>query len=245
MLAQFLRDERIIWAPRITRVDCLGVIEVDREVSSDEIVAVWLRREFEGNWEKCCKPLNMTKAELQKIVESVDYHNHHDNTIRYLALLCFRYPLLASMLIAEWQEKTLSLDDFKGLRAIKAFGWDILSRFSGRVSIVAESVYDESEAYISFFKYQQSIDPNNRLLWNDCVGMVRAIAGIEQGLTYNKLDGNVILLKSDDSRFTTILEGNKTAVAFYIKCLLKNVIAYRPFKTYIGHLPKSCQWQWV
>lgn len=55
---------------------------------------------------------------------------------------------------------------------------------------------------------------------------------------------DLILLRSYDSLFTTILEGNKTAVALYIKYCIEKELFFESFRVYLGQLERKSIWQW-
>jgi hypothetical protein len=52
----------------------------------------------------------------------------------------------------------------------------------------------------------------------------------------------LVLLETNKRK--TILEGNKSAVALYMKLFLKSEEEYVPIEVYIGHLDEKCRWQW-
>ena len=73
-------------------------------------------------------------AQKKGAFERIEFETtEEENRIRFLALDSFRHPLLCDTVNTSWYEKTLELIDFIELRAIKSLGWNILSRFSGKI----------------------------------------------------------------------------------------------------------------
>ncbi len=217
-----------------------------RKVSQDEIIGVWLKREFEGNCETIRQHLTfLTKEEMETIVSSNNYQDDEENRMRFLALNSFRHNVLSSSLNARWNEKTLDLSDFMELRVLKGLGWNILSRFSGKISAVADLIFNEPERCNSVFLHKASANLFFGILGfhpliRKCKEIIKAILHIEKKGNFNT---DLILLQSNDSGLTTILEGNKTAVALYIKYCLKEESSYKPFRVFIGHQESKSRWQ--
>ena len=159
-----------------------------------------------------------------------------------MALDSFRHPLLFDVFNSSWYTNTLDLSDFMELRAIKGLGWDIHSKFSGKISAIADLIYNKRGAISSLYKVPvnlllRTLDLIKKLKSKETMG---AILDMERK---GNLDTDLILLQSNDSRLTTILEGNKTAVALYIKYCLKEESLYKPFRVFIGHQESKSRWQ--
>lgn len=205
-----------------------------REVSADEVIGVWLRREFERNWQFIQEVAryrvpSLTKVQIKdQMVDNPNYQNILHNWLRFLFLFQFRVPLLRPLCIANWFEEILNEDEFRELCVIAQDpSWVFLSKSTGRLSAVSETVLTETGL---------ARHPNRYIR-----GLVREISDIEKSGCF---DRNLILLRSKDSEFTTILEGNKTAVALYIKHYLKKEFSYEPFRVLVGYMDTRSHWQW-
>ena len=201
-----------------------------RNVSKDELIAVWLQREFEGNWNRYIREIaavicpSLTKDQCLRIVSNPNYQNVEENYLRF-RFAEFRYPLLQPICVGNWYEENLSLDDFKSLRVIaRDPSWIVLSNNTGELSVVAECIFNSSIR-------NPTPDTHNII---DAVNIIRE----------NGIDKRLFLIQSDDSRHVTILEGNKSAVALYIKHFLDRESEYEPFKVFKGHLNYKSFWQW-
>lgn len=118
-----------------------------RNVTKDEIIAIWLQREFERNW-RYIEPTarnripQLTQEQIKsQTVDNPDYTNTTHNLLRFLFLSSFRSPLLRPVCNGNWVEKKLGESEFKELRVINRDpGWMYLSKPDGRLSMVAERV---------------------------------------------------------------------------------------------------------
>ncbi len=217
------------------------------EVSKDEVIGNWLKREY--NWEKCKRVFEPTVSQpnFERIVNSNDYTNNAENILRFTILsLSGRSPLLADTMNANWSKITIDAEHFKALRVIADDGWRILSNFSGRLSNVAKLINGNSRLVDDFFVRQRDIfDPNSfpYRQWNVCHETVNIINSMANS-NLETLNKNLILLTSNDCHYTTILEGNKTAVAIYIKHFILEESEFTPLQVYIGNLETKSRWQW-
>lgn len=204
-----------------------------KRVSTDEVIGVWLKREFDiPQWGEYIKQnaqkyvSHLTKAEIkEKLIDNQNYECEEDNKLRF-HLLSYRCPLLVYVQKATWVKKTLSENEFKNLKVIKSSGWSPLSNYTGKISIAAEKIHSLEDFPPELEKLKKRI---------------HATLEIEKS---GNIDTNLILLQSNNSSELTILEGNKNAVALYIKCCIKKELLYEPFKVYLGHLNNKSIWQW-
>lgn len=220
---------------------------MSREVSVDEIIGVWLKREYNPeNWQRFRNrlPDTITLEEMNRIVNSQDYTSQSDNTIRFLFLDYSRQPLFIDMLDAQWKETTFTEDEFKKLRIIADSGWRMISKYSGLLSGVANFLHGRFDLVLSFLQQRRRLSaPSQRRNWDVLIETVETIRNMEQS-PICELDKTLFLLKSYDSIHTTILEGNKTAVALYIKYFILNQAEYESPQIFLGQLKKKSQWQW-
>jgi hypothetical protein len=201
-----------------------------RKVSQNEIIRVWLRREFEDVWSKVearlPKTTNYSKTSIKTLVDNPNYRSPKENNLRLALLWTTRHPLLLPVLDATWQERTLNEHDFQNLKVIKEIGWNVLSNFTGNLLDVATRVADE------------------RGIWcmNQYVG--GAVDRIHSMLNSRNLNTDLILLESDDSETTTILEGNKTAVSLCINIFVRQQLQFNSFRVFVGHHRTKSIWEW-
>jgi hypothetical protein len=203
------------------------------EVTIHEVIGVWLKREFGvPQWDEYIKPIakkyvpHLTKAEIKEtLIDNQNYESEDANKLRF-HLLTYRRPLLMDIHKARWVKKTLSENEFKNLQVIKSSGWSPLSNYTGKISIVAETIHCTEGLPTELEKLKERI---------------HATLEIEQS---GNINTNLILLQSDNSTGLTIIEGNKNAVALYIKLYLKNEGSYQQFNVYLGYLKQKCRWQW-
>ena len=124
------------------------VRHLTKRVSRDEVIGVWLRREFEGNWHRIKNLVssyvpNLTKQTIKKIVDNPNYQDDKENNLRYMLLYSFRAPTLLAVWNASWFGKKISENEFKELMVINFHDWNVLSDLTGKLSYVAERVYKE------------------------------------------------------------------------------------------------------
>lgn len=212
------------------------------DVSFHEISRTWFRREFFRLWDEWIEPIskmlqvNTEKKDFDCILSDNDI-SVKESLLQFFILWANRNPLLRPCINAKWFKTFLNESEFKELRVINYNRWNEISidksgNVNGKLTNVAENVYENREnpfkEKIKREYYQSHID--ELPLW-------------ENSRTIENIDTNLILLESEDG-IRTILEGNKSAMAFYIKTLLKREVEYFPIEVYIGHLETKCQWQW-
>jgi hypothetical protein len=222
----FSENRKVIEESRLVTISVAAL-----RVSENLIIGIWLKREFERAW-SCVAPYlprtaDYTKEKIKTIIDNANYNSEAENNLRLKLISSTRLNLLLSVIEANWLEKVLTEGEFRNLKVIfEPRGWNILSNSTGNLSVVAERVFNEKGTWFL----------------NDYVG--GAINGIHRILNSGTFDTDFILLESNDTEFTTILEGNKTAVAMYIKIYLMKETVYRPFRVFVGHLDSKSIWQW-
>jgi hypothetical protein len=199
-----------------------------RQVSIDELIAVWLMREREttlafARQYGLLRTLGLSEQNTLAMINEPNYSNAIENRIRWL-LFQFRYPLLHPLCAGAWHEETMLEERFKNLMVIRDKNWIILSNETGRLATVATNVHKAN--------YQSSNIEIN--------GMMQTIKEI---LT-SKIDTRLFIMKSEESELMTILEGNKNAVALYIRNFLERKGLFEPFKFFMGYLVSKSFWQW-
>jgi hypothetical protein len=153
----------------------------------------------------------ITEDVMSRLIFKPDFTDVEDNRLRRELLWPSRGKLLAPTQGVTWLEKKLEEDEFNSLRVIRSSEWVSLSNFCGSLEIVAERAYEERTTYMLNEEYYER----------------QKIEAINKMADSGALDLSLILLRLQDSQLTTILEGNHTAAAFYIKCYLKKETVYR------------------
>lgn len=201
-----------------------------RKVTEDEIVGAWLKTEISQNWNLVRQYLNSSIKDnyILKLIRNPDYSNTSENRLRLKLLLAFRSSLLLSVIGAKWIENDLDESEFKRLKVINEAGWNIVSNFSGDLSEVAKNI-DETKRWQN----------NPHILYS-----INKVHEKEREVDIDNLHGKLFLIKSEDSVHTTILEGNKKAIALYRKCYLKRNLNYEPIRVFVGFLKSKSFWQW-
>jgi hypothetical protein len=198
-----------------------------RRVSIDELIAVWLMRERKGaltfaRQYGLLPSLGLSEQSTLAMIDEPNYSANENHT-RWL-LFQFRYPLLHPLCAGVWHEETMSEEKFKNLGVIRDKNWIILSNKTGRLDAVATNVHKAN--------YQSSDKEIN--------GIMRTIKGI----LGSKIDTRLFIIKSGESELMTILEGNKNAVALYIRNFIERKETFEPFKFFMGYLGSKCFWEW-
>jgi hypothetical protein len=193
-----------------------------RQVSLDELIAVWLMRE-EKTAVAFASQYGLSEENTMRIINEPNYSDAKENRIRWM-LFQFRYPLLHPLCAGVWYEETMDEEKFQNLMVIRDKNWITLSHGTGKLALVATNV--------SKANYQsKDIEIN---------GMMQTIKEI----LGSKIDTRLFIIKSKESESMTILEGNKNAVALYIRDLIKNKGMFQPFKFFMGYLGSKSFWQW-
>jgi hypothetical protein len=200
-----------------------------RQVSIDELIAVWLLREKEGALAFArqfglLRRFGLSEQSALAMINEPNYSNARENHIHW-SLLQFRYPLLHPLCAGIWREETMLENRFKNLMAINQDrAWIILSDKTGKLSTVATNAYKAD--------YHSNDKEIN--------GMKRTIKRILS----SKIDTTFFIMKIEESELMTILEGNKNAVALYIRDFVERKGTFEPFKFFMGHLASKSFWQW-
>ena len=199
-----------------------------RQVSIDELIAVWLMREKEtiltlAKQYGLLVRLRISEQNILTIVNEPNYSSVYENRIREMLLQFYRSPLLPLLRDGVWYEETMSEDEFQNLMVIHDKNWITLSDNTGSLATVATNV---SKAHY------QSKEP-------EINGMMRTIKNI----LGSKIDTRLFIIKSKQSESMTILEGNKNAVAIYIRHFIEKEI-FQPFKFFMGYLGSKSFWEW-
>ena len=208
----------------------------------EELIAVWLKREFSGANERYTPLLSTylpdtTIEDLEFLVDSPNLNNQKENYLRHFLLWSYRYPLLLPCWNANWSKRLISIDEFKELYVLKASGWQQISinetmRMEGRLLDVANNVYqrranpipDSSDHHVPY------------------ENMISTLPGWERSHSLEDLNTQLVLLETDENK--TILEGNKTATSLFIKWFINSETRYSPIEVFIGNLENKCMWQW-
>jgi hypothetical protein len=199
-------------------------------VSKDRVIAIWLQREFEGNWNYIRRVAeircpNLTRDQIREFIFNPNYDDVHENFLRF-QFFEFRYPLLRPVCEGNWAEQILDETTFRELRVIaKDRSWVNLSNNTGRLSIVSENIFHRNPI--------RNPTPETQ-------SIIHTINSISAG----EIDTRLLLIRTNDSEIVTILEGNKSAVALYITCFLTEELEYEPLNVYMGNLESKSFWQW-
>lgn len=212
------------------------------KVSFNEVVGIWLKREYVRIWKDSVDPFirqhlsGISIRDFQNIIDIQNYSDNQENFLRFILLYLNREPLLEPCKNAKWYKTSLDAEEFKELRVIRASRWvqisiDESGLCNGKLSDVANNVYNQRQNPFTNEPYRKYYD-----------SMVKNLPLWESTHLLEEIDANLILLQSNDG-IRTILEGNKSAMALYIKCFLKQEIEYNPYEVYVGCLDHKCIWQ--
>jgi ATP-dependent Lon protease len=223
-----LYSAKVLQATKRRKDKTRSVVYVSRrQASIDELVAVWLLREYLRNWkyiEKTAEFLGLSQKDASTIINKPNFSKPLENHFRWL-FLQFRYPLLRPFCDGAWYEETMSESQFKNLMVIASDPtWRYLSNVTGKLATVATNVFKAD--------YKSEKKEINEMM-----------QAIKEILNSN-IDTQLFVIKSEKSELMTILEGNKSAVALYIRHFIENKGAFQPFKFFMGYLRSKSVWQW-
>ncbi len=201
------------------------------QVSPDLVVACWLKAEllsprFRPRVEKALKHVRL----LPRAIERPNLTSRRENLLRQQALHLYRtdtWGILPERV--HWWRAAITPQEFRQLRVINYPTWTLLSRDTGRLSVAAAVVARET------------VPPKAKGRWaNEAGAVITHVRELRDRLKGTEIQSQLILIGHSGRKTCTILEGNKRATAFYIRCFLTNTEAFPPsMRVFVGLTARS------